>query len=55
MAFLLESEQDHFEILPEGWVEITHYSGMPIYLHKESRVCSMSKPYYLGTGSARVS
>lgn len=44
---------DHFDLLPEGWIEVTHNSGMPIYLHKASRVCSMSKPYYLGRGSAR--
>lgn len=52
--FLLERGQNHFEILPEGWVEITHFSGMPVYLHKQSRVCTLSKPYYLGQGSARV-
>ncbi|KAH9414048.1 Microprocessor complex subunit dgcr8 [Dermatophagoides pteronyssinus] len=33
--------------------EITHFSGMPIYLDKRSRVCTLSKPYYLGSGSAR--
>ncbi|RWS16937.1 uncharacterized protein B4U79_05766 [Dinothrombium tinctorium] len=46
-------DQDYFEMLPEGWVEVTHFSGMPVYLHKQSRVCTMSKPYYLGPGSAR--
>ena len=51
---LSERDQDHFEILPEGWVEITHFSGMPVYLHKASRVCTLSKPYLLGAGSARV-
>ncbi|XP_067135138.1 microprocessor complex subunit DGCR8 [Centruroides vittatus] len=44
---------DHFDILPEGWIEVTHHSGMPVYLHKSSRVCTMSKPYFLGPGSAR--
>ncbi|XP_055374261.1 microprocessor complex subunit DGCR8 [Condylostylus longicornis] len=44
---------NHFEVLPEGWVEVTHNSGMPIYLHKQTRVCSVSKPYFLGPGSAR--
>lgn len=51
----IERGHDLFEILPEGWVEITHFSGMPIYLDKRSRVCTLSKPYYLGSGSARVS
>lgn len=45
--------QDYFEVLPEGWIEVTHSSGMPLYLHKQSRVCTMSKPYYLGSGSVR--
>ncbi|XP_014667207.1 PREDICTED: microprocessor complex subunit DGCR8-like [Priapulus caudatus] len=45
--------QDPFNVLPEGWVEVTHNSGMPIYLHKVSRVCSVSRPYFLGPGSAR--
>lgn len=45
--------QDYFEVLPEGWIEVTHFSGMPLYLHKQSRVCTMSKPYYLGGGSVR--
>ncbi|OTF74099.1 hypothetical protein BLA29_009925, partial [Euroglyphus maynei] len=26
---------------------------MPIYLDKRNRVCTLSKPYHLGTGSAR--
>lgn len=45
--------QDYFEILPEGWIEVTHNSGMPLYLHLKSRVCTFSKPYYLGTDSVR--
>lgn len=51
---LIERDQDYFEMLPEGWIEVTHYSGMPVYLHKQARVCTMAKPYYLGPGSARV-
>lgn len=50
-----ERDQDYFEVLPEGWIEVTHFSGMPIYLHKQTRVCTVSKPYHLGPGSARVS
>ncbi|GFT92350.1 microprocessor complex subunit DGCR8 [Trichonephila clavipes] len=45
--------RDHFDVLPEGWIEVTHNSGMPIYLHKQSRVCSVSQPYFLGPGSTR--
>nr|SZF06435.1 Microprocessor complex subunit DGCR8 [Psoroptes ovis] len=50
---LVKRGHDLFEILPEGWVEISHFSGMPIYLDKRNRVCTLSKPYHLGTGSAR--
>ncbi|XP_015923719.1 titin homolog [Parasteatoda tepidariorum] len=45
--------KDHFEVLPEGWIEVTHNSGIPIYLHKQTRVCCVSKPYFLGPGSTR--
>ena len=50
---LKKRKQDYFEVLPEGWIEITHTSGMPVYLHKSTRVCTFAKPYYLGPGSAR--
>jgi microprocessor complex subunit DGCR8 len=40
-------------VLPEGWVQVTHDSGMPLYLHRHSRVCSLSRPYFLGPGSVR--
>ncbi|XP_067011058.2 microprocessor complex subunit DGCR8 [Anabrus simplex] len=50
---LEEIGHNHFDMLPEGWVQVTHNSGMPIYLHKQSRVCTTSKPYFLGPGSAR--
>ena len=33
---------------------VTHNCGMPFYLHKQSRVCTASKPYFLGSGSVRV-
>src|SRR5262249_45923084 len=44
---------EYFEVLPDGWIEITHRSGMPVYLHKASRVCVFSRPYFLGPGSVR--
>ncbi|KAL1130323.1 hypothetical protein AAG570_013261, partial [Ranatra chinensis] len=50
---LEELGHNHFDLLPEGWIMITHKSGMPVYLHKSSRVCTFSRPYYLGQGSAR--
>lgn len=49
-----EKGVNHFEILPEGWIQTTHASGMHIYLHKASRVCTTTKPYFLGQGSVRV-
>ncbi|GFO06207.1 microprocessor complex subunit dgcr8 [Plakobranchus ocellatus] len=51
---LRELEADPFDILPEGWIWLTHHCGMPVYLHKESRVCTMARPYTLGTASART-
>lgn len=50
-----EKGRNHFEVLPEGWLQATHNSGMPLYLHKTTRVCTTSKPYFLGPGSVRVS
>ncbi|VDK75292.1 unnamed protein product [Litomosoides sigmodontis] len=44
---------DYFDVLPEGWVEVTHSSGLPIYLHKSTRVCTFSRPYFIGPGSVR--
>lgn len=52
---LEEKGHNHFEVLPEGWVQVTHNSGMPLYLHKTSRVLCVSRPYFLGPGSVRVS
>lgn len=49
-----EKGRNHFEVLPEGWLQVTHNSGLPIYLHKTTRVCSVSRPYFLGPGSVRV-
>uniref|UniRef100_A0A1B6HY06 DRBM domain-containing protein n=2 Tax=Homalodisca TaxID=139475 RepID=A0A1B6HY06_9HEMI len=50
---LEEIGHDHFDLLPEGWIQIMHNSGMPVYLHQKSRVCTMARPYYLGPGSSR--
>ncbi|XP_054272862.1 microprocessor complex subunit DGCR8-like [Macrosteles quadrilineatus] len=43
-----EISHNHFDSLPEGWVKIMHSSGMQVYLEKNTRVCTMSPPYYLG-------
>lgn len=50
---MVEKTKNHFEVLPDGWVILTHNSGMPLYLHRSTRVCTLSKPYFLGPGSAR--
>ncbi|XP_025191992.1 microprocessor complex subunit DGCR8-like [Melanaphis sacchari] len=39
--------------LPKGWEKIDHDSDMPIYMNTETRVCSFSKPYYLGASSLK--
>lgn len=36
---------DTINTLPEGWVVVRHESGGNVYLHKQSRVCTWSKPY----------
>uniref|UniRef100_W5LDN4 Microprocessor complex subunit DGCR8 n=1 Tax=Astyanax mexicanus TaxID=7994 RepID=W5LDN4_ASTMX len=41
------------EPLPDGWLMTFHNSGIPVYLHRESRVVTWSRPYFLGTGSIR--
>ncbi|CAF0751781.1 unnamed protein product [Didymodactylos carnosus] len=44
---------DKYNILPDGWVEVFHTSGLPLYFHKQSRVVSLSRPYFLGSTSVR--
>ncbi|XP_048850202.1 microprocessor complex subunit DGCR8 [Brienomyrus brachyistius] len=41
------------EPLPDGWIMTFHNSGVPVYLHRETRVVTWSRPYFLGTGSIR--
>lgn len=53
--FMVEKGRDPLELLPEGWIEVRHASGMPVYLHKPSRVCTLARPYLLGPASVRVS
>ena len=35
--------------LPLGWVIVAHESGVMVYLHKESRVVTLSRPYHLSS------
>ncbi|XP_016657415.1 microprocessor complex subunit DGCR8-like [Acyrthosiphon pisum] len=52
--YVLEQlSKNHFDILPENWIETIHKSGMPIYLHKKSRVVTLSRPYFLGPGDPK--
>lgn len=44
--------KNHFDILPENWIEATHKSGMPVYLHKKTRVVTLARPYFLGPGNS---
>ncbi|WAR03591.1 DGCR8-like protein [Mya arenaria] len=34
---LEEKAKDPFDVLPEGWICVSHNSGMPVYLHRASR------------------
>ena len=52
---VVEKGRSKFDMLPEGWVKLCHDSGLQVYLHRQSRVVSMSRPFFVGTGNARVS
>lgn len=52
-AILIEKGSSLFDLLPKGWIMLMHNSGMPVYLHKETRVCTFARPYFIGSGSAR--
>jgi len=51
---MTEKKGNSFEVLPTGWINVRHGSGVPLYFHRDTRVCTWSKPYFLGTGSVRV-
>lgn len=53
-GIISEKGVNQFEILPVDWMMVRHYSGMPIYMHRPTRVCTLSKPYFLGKGNTRV-
>jgi microprocessor complex subunit DGCR8 len=51
---LVEKSNHHFEFLPNGWLKVIHQSGMPVYFHRETRICTLSRPYGLGKASLRA-
>ncbi|CAL8115806.1 unnamed protein product [Orchesella dallaii] len=53
IVVLEEKGGNTFEVLPGGWIQVRHSSGMPLYLHRKTRVCTLSKPYFLGPASVR--
>ncbi|XP_063628675.1 microprocessor complex subunit DGCR8 isoform X3 [Cydia splendana] len=50
---LEEKGVNQFEVLPLDWMMVRHYSGMPVYMHRGTRVCTLAKPYSLGKGNTR--
>ncbi|CAB3408760.1 unnamed protein product [Caenorhabditis bovis] len=42
-------DDDRYKPLPEGWTMFTHNSGMPLYLHRNSRVVTLARPYKVTT------
>ncbi|OQV13112.1 putative Microprocessor complex subunit DGCR8 [Hypsibius exemplaris] len=50
---LIEKARHHFEFLPMGWLKVNHQSGMPVYFHRETRICTFGRPYGLGKASLR--
>ena len=53
--YITEKCPHHNIPMPEGWITVTHLCGIKVYLHRESRVCTVSRPYFLGPSSVRVS
>ena len=53
-SYLVDRGKNHFTVLPEGWIQVRHNSGIPVYLHKQTRVVALSKPYVLGPHSVRA-
>ncbi|CAK1541387.1 unnamed protein product [Leptosia nina] len=37
-----------FEVLPLDWICARHMSGIPVYMHRPTRVVTLAKPYCLG-------
>ena len=45
---------DNREPLPAGWVYVRHKSSMYLYLHRETKVVTWSRPYFLGNANAKT-
>ena len=43
----------NLEPLPPGWVHIRHKSSLFLYLHKQTRVVTWSRPYFLGPANVK--
>ena len=41
------------EVLPEGWKELIHETGLPLYCHMATRVVTWSRPYFLANRYAK--
>ncbi|CAG5107914.1 Oidioi.mRNA.OKI2018_I69.chr1.g3550.t1.cds [Oikopleura dioica] len=44
---------DSKDPIPDGWTVINHHSGFPVYMHKETRIVTWSRPYYIGSSNAK--
>uniref|UniRef100_A0A183TBA0 DUF4708 domain-containing protein n=1 Tax=Schistocephalus solidus TaxID=70667 RepID=A0A183TBA0_SCHSO len=51
--YFLEYDMNEHEILPEGWIKVRHVSGIFVYVHKPTRVVTLSRPYNAGCGNLR--
>ena len=51
---LIEKNKNPFEVLPLGWISINHRSGLPVYMHKATKVVTFSRPYYIGRRPLKV-
>lgn len=45
---------DHFDLLPEGWIKAFHEIGIPVYLDRHTRNIALSRPYFLGSADLIV-
>ncbi|KAL7063422.1 hypothetical protein AAHC03_01290 [Spirometra sp. Aus1] len=48
-----EYDMNEHELLPESWIKVRHVSGIFVYVHKPTRVATLSRPYNAGCGNLR--
>ncbi|XP_025424709.1 microprocessor complex subunit DGCR8-like [Sipha flava] len=53
ISYELDNQLFSDDNLPEGWTKVNHDSGMPVYLNEEMKVCTFTKPYFLGANSLK--